>query len=415
AVRGPAFAGGPLLRDRNLDLRANPEKWDSGAADPGRPERMYSCTDHQGSVVALVGPGGALVEQERYSANGVPFGLPLGDVDADGDCDGADDTLHKAIEATGVYDVRGDLDLDGDVDSADWAIVTAGAGEVLGWGAVTTSQVASRFAQGANESDGDLTFAGLVVFDNRVTLSITTCTLTTEPQKGPYDDPSTRWTAACGPGFLLACYQEVEDQLGGFREGLRLDDPLSPPGNRRKLPPISLECKETARSAGRMCCRAKQAACFRGDGRHLVTACSGDVRSALDVCLRPAPDLPVPAQQPWQDPYIDALLPNDPNMDCFQACRTVGSIWVQSCGVYNLFRPGTFNDCIRAAEDAQSACTNCCGGANCARQRIVPCVRQLLDEMHYWFADELTDILKKKIPGAPNLPEIPPIPPRPTG
>lgn len=149
---------GPLLRDRNASLYANPEKWDGEAAGSVRAERMYYCTDHQGSVVALVGPGGALVEQARYSANGVPFGLPLGDVDADGDCDGADDTLQKAIEATGVYDVRGDLDLDGDVDSADWAIVTAGAGEVLGWGALSVVQTRSSVGFGSLDHDAALDF-----------------------------------------------------------------------------------------------------------------------------------------------------------------------------------------------------------------------------------------------------------------
>jgi RHS repeat-associated protein len=58
----------------------------------------------------------------------VPFGLPGGDCDSDGDCDYGDTTDTDQIQAwiaAYSYDVRGDLDLDGDVDAADKGVAGA--------------------------------------------------------------------------------------------------------------------------------------------------------------------------------------------------------------------------------------------------------------------------------------------------
>ena len=52
----------------------------------------------------------------RYSSYGVPFGLPAGDADSDGDCDNGDSTDTNQIQTwidTPSYDMRGDIDLDG--------------------------------------------------------------------------------------------------------------------------------------------------------------------------------------------------------------------------------------------------------------------------------------------------------------
>ena len=57
----------------------------------------------------------------------VPFGLPGGDADSDGDCDAGDTVDTDQIQTwitSGPYDVRGDLDLDGDVDGDDKAIAS---------------------------------------------------------------------------------------------------------------------------------------------------------------------------------------------------------------------------------------------------------------------------------------------------
>lgn len=148
-VQGPAFKGGPLLRDRNATLGTNPEDWDDDAAGATRAERIYYCTDYQGNVVALVGSTGTLKEQVRYSATGVPYGIPLGDVDSDGinNSTTTGDSDYDVITAImgGSYDVRGDLDLDGDVDSADRSIAQGRDGEVLGRDMVSIAAVGNRF------------------------------------------------------------------------------------------------------------------------------------------------------------------------------------------------------------------------------------------------------------------------------
>ena len=58
-----------------------------------------------------------MVEWVKYSSYGVPFGLPKGDQDSDGDLDSTDVT---AIQGWGGgWDARADLNLDGTIDSTD--------------------------------------------------------------------------------------------------------------------------------------------------------------------------------------------------------------------------------------------------------------------------------------------------------
>ena len=100
-----------ILRDRDTDGNGSLE------------ERIFYCQNWRHDVVALVDDASEQVEMVRYSAYGVPFGLPAGDVDSDGDCEGASE-----IQGLGSYDVRGDLDLDGDVDSVDEGLATVQTG-----------------------------------------------------------------------------------------------------------------------------------------------------------------------------------------------------------------------------------------------------------------------------------------------
>ena len=95
-------------------------------------ERRYYAQNWRKDVVAMLTHDGALVEQVRYSSYGVPFGLPAGDTDSDGDFD-----LDDVNAITGSYDVRKDANLDGVVDVFD--IIHAGnmAG---GGGFVTTGR-----------------------------------------------------------------------------------------------------------------------------------------------------------------------------------------------------------------------------------------------------------------------------------
>ncbi|MBL8024756.1 MAG: hypothetical protein JNK54_10870, partial [Elusimicrobia bacterium] len=56
-------------------------------------KRLYYCQNWRHDVVALVTNGGLLKERARCFSYGVPFEIPLGDCDGDGDTDTADQTL----------------------------------------------------------------------------------------------------------------------------------------------------------------------------------------------------------------------------------------------------------------------------------------------------------------------------------
>ena len=116
-----------ILRDKDANTA-----W-SAASDGVLEERTYYCHNWRGDVSVLITDTGAMVEWVRYSSYGVPFGLPKGDTDSDGDLDSTDNLQISVWDLISHYDVRGDLDLDGDVDSTDH---TNASGKV---GTVTTS------------------------------------------------------------------------------------------------------------------------------------------------------------------------------------------------------------------------------------------------------------------------------------
>ncbi|MBK8180823.1 MAG: hypothetical protein IPK67_18410 [Planctomycetes bacterium] len=130
-----------------IDLVAFREKdantaWTS-ASDGTLEERLYYCQSQHADVVALITAAGGQREMDRYSAYGVPFGLPTGDCDSDGDCDVADRNQVQAwINASNQYDVRGDIDLDGDTDSTDKTNLRNNfEGVTLGWGVLSDDSV----------------------------------------------------------------------------------------------------------------------------------------------------------------------------------------------------------------------------------------------------------------------------------
>ena len=145
-VSGPGgnVGGALILRDRVADA-SSPEYWAVTTAEEPRPERHYSCSDSRLSVVALIG----LAEQYRYSATGMPYGIPLGDVNSNGEVEIVggvivDKNVIAEIEQEAAYQVRADLDLDGLVDSADIAIADAAAGAALGRGMFSAPAIAAR-------------------------------------------------------------------------------------------------------------------------------------------------------------------------------------------------------------------------------------------------------------------------------
>jgi len=92
----------------------------TAASDGTLEEIRYYCQNWRGDVSSIVTDNGQFMKEwVKYSSYGVPFGLPAGDTNSDGDCDTADvNQIQSWIDAS-TYDVRGDLDLDGDVDSQD--------------------------------------------------------------------------------------------------------------------------------------------------------------------------------------------------------------------------------------------------------------------------------------------------------
>ena len=153
-IRGPGFVGGPIVRDRNEEL-SDPAEWSNGAS-ADRLERRYYATDWQGRVVSLVTAAGVKAEDYRYSATGVPFGIPLGDINADGKVDGgttgADYTLAFDQEDGGVYDARVDLNLDGTLTPLDDVAMVAGQdGVATGRNLVLMTVFPARFSSSSSE------------------------------------------------------------------------------------------------------------------------------------------------------------------------------------------------------------------------------------------------------------------------
>jgi len=101
-------------------------------------------------VSAILTDTGRMVEWDKYSAYGVPSGLPAGDTDSDGDWDATDS---GAI--TGAYDVRKDTELDGDVDTRDvlHANSITGTYQTLGRGVLSSTAVNNRRGYAGYEHD----------------------------------------------------------------------------------------------------------------------------------------------------------------------------------------------------------------------------------------------------------------------
>ena len=92
-----------------------------------------------GDVSAILTDEGSMVEWVKYSAYGVPFGLPAGDTDSDGNYDGDD----KGRIGSGAYDVRKDVNLDGveDSDDVDQGNAVTGGNHTLGRGVLSAGGV----------------------------------------------------------------------------------------------------------------------------------------------------------------------------------------------------------------------------------------------------------------------------------
>jgi RHS repeat-associated protein len=121
-----------VLRERDANTN-----WHA-SSDGTLEERLYYCQNWRHDVVALVTAAGALKERVRYSSYGVPFGIPLGDCDSDGDVDSADTAI--LLGAWGTSSPKCDLDLSGSIDAVDQTIQLSQNGSSAGRGSLSNCQ-----------------------------------------------------------------------------------------------------------------------------------------------------------------------------------------------------------------------------------------------------------------------------------
>ena len=125
------------------------------ASDGVLEQKRYYFQNWRGGVSAITGINGGLWEWAKYTSYGVPFGLPGGDTDSDGDTDATDVTQIQTWIDASTYDVRGDIDLDGDVDSTDKTVVTSYfQGKTAGWDVLSTIRVRHGYAGYAYDLQG---------------------------------------------------------------------------------------------------------------------------------------------------------------------------------------------------------------------------------------------------------------------
>ncbi|MFN7021239.1 MAG: RHS repeat-associated core domain-containing protein [Phycisphaerales bacterium] len=150
---GSSYIDSVILRDRDADTG-----WTS-AADDKREERRYYCQNWRADVSAILTDAGSMIEWVKYSSYGVPFALPAGDTDSDGDWDATDS---GRISTSSSYDVRQDTNLDGTIAAADitHANSITGGYQTLGRGILSSSAVANRRGYAGYEYDPTFEGAG---------------------------------------------------------------------------------------------------------------------------------------------------------------------------------------------------------------------------------------------------------------
>ncbi len=136
----------------------------TSSADGTLEERRYSCQNPVGwasrpstSDSAIITSGGLIVEWAKYSSYGIPFGLPGGDTDSDGDCDSTDITQIQTWIDAPAYDVRGDINLDGSVNATDKSLAISNyQGTTSGWNVLSAAVVANLIGYAGYQKDINL-------------------------------------------------------------------------------------------------------------------------------------------------------------------------------------------------------------------------------------------------------------------
>jgi RHS repeat-associated protein len=135
----------------------------TAASDGTLEERIVYCQNWRADVSALVTSGGTLKEWVKYSAYGVPYGIPGGDTDTNFATADADLTQVQSWIDGSQYNVLGDIDLDGDVDTTDKSTIQNNyAGTTLGRGVMTAPGVNNRSGYGGCFIDSSTGFLSQV-------------------------------------------------------------------------------------------------------------------------------------------------------------------------------------------------------------------------------------------------------------
>src|SRR4030095_3553492 len=82
------------------------------ASDGVLETRRYICQNWRADVIAIVASNSWQLEEDRYSSYGIPFGLPAGDTNSDGDCDAARSTKVQTWINGPRYNRLGHVELD---------------------------------------------------------------------------------------------------------------------------------------------------------------------------------------------------------------------------------------------------------------------------------------------------------------
>ncbi len=145
---GSSYIDDVIIRDRDFT-----GGWGSSPppSDGVLEERRYYCQNWRHDVVAVLTDTARQVEQVRYSSYGIPFCLPNGDTDGDGDADSTDSAQITTWKNAGTYDARGDLDLNGCVNGTDLSLFRSSA--TLGWGVLSKSDMLNRKGYDGYEFD----------------------------------------------------------------------------------------------------------------------------------------------------------------------------------------------------------------------------------------------------------------------
>ncbi len=146
---GSSAIDGVILRDKDASTN-----WED-ASDGTLEERVYYCQNWRGDVSVVIEDDADMVEWVKYSSYGIPFGLPKGDQDSDGDLD-TTDVIVIANWGANPYDVRADLDLNGVINFTDATLANNAFPITLGWG--NLSERGNRKGYGGYELDPVLAY-----------------------------------------------------------------------------------------------------------------------------------------------------------------------------------------------------------------------------------------------------------------